>query len=152
MARPSRIDKRALAISVSPRRKPEPKDGDSQRHEAFIRDLPDLIDVARGADPYSSSRSGEIHHLTGNQDGRGKGLQMQNRDRYGLPISHRNHRWVHPGPFPKPEDGLTDMERLVNLGIDPIAAADFFWKHSGDRETCLAYMARHIWGRARNAR
>lgn len=152
MARPSRIDKSRLTIGLPAKSSRGPKDGDSPRHEAFIRDLPCIIDVAKGADPYTSRRCGEIHHLTGNQDGKGKGLGMQNRDRFGVPIKHANHRWVHPGPFAKKDDGLTDEDRLTKLGIDGRAAADFFWKHSGDTDACLAYMARHIQGVAARAR
>lgn len=144
----TRIDKGALTIGLPAHATREPKAGDSRRHEAFIRDLPDIVDVARGANPLTLPRCGEIHHLTGNVDGGGKGMGMQNRDRFGLPIGRRNHEWVHPGPFPNAEEGLTDRERLEKLGFDPMEAAAFFWEHTRDRDACIGYMMRAVWGRA----
>ncbi|KQU96482.1 hypothetical protein [Devosia sp. Root105] len=102
----------------------------SQRHLAFIRELPSLV---RGAGPVDAAhvRYGELRY--------GKditGMAQKPGDNWTVPLAHDVHMAQH---------ARGERDWWEAQGIDPILVAALLWAHSGDHQAAdrVISMARY---------
>lgn len=130
MARPSRIDKSALAIGLPADPVREPVEGKSEAHLARVRRLGCMVCAGAPVHP---------HHLMRLSDGLPRG-QRRNLDRWCVPLCPGHHDGAH-GRGQDPERIADDEAYLARKGHDGVATARFLWAHlKDDAEGCEAFL------------